>query len=114
MLNLFFVGVSVAVLLEVGKNQGLAGGAIILGYGFVGSIIALVVAIILNNILKKRYIVFVNKVLVWVIIVFSIGFTLNYFFNIKPKKTQEQQKKMFNEVSYGSINIASYLISIND
>ena len=41
----FFVGLSIAGLIEAGKHQALAGGAIVLGYGVMGAVIGLLIAL---------------------------------------------------------------------
>ena len=41
----FFTGILVAILVDAGKDQMLAGGAIVLGYGLVGAFIGILLAI---------------------------------------------------------------------
>ena len=45
LITCFFIGLSYAGLVEAGKHQGLAGGAIVLGYGVVASGIGLILAL---------------------------------------------------------------------
>ncbi len=59
----FFIGMVLAGISGVAKGQGLAGGAIILGYGVMSGAIALIASIILAIYLKPSTIYFLNKVL---------------------------------------------------
>jgi len=87
----FFVGLGVAGLVGAGKNQGLAGGAIVLGYGVITAFFSFIAAIILVSNSNKSLIVKCNKILTIVIITFIGYFTWNYQTNIKPKREANEK-----------------------
>jgi hypothetical protein len=76
--SFFFVGASVAGVLGLAEGQGLAGGAIILGYGLLGSVTAVVIAIIMVNLCSNKVIVWTNVALTCVTAILVLYFTLNY------------------------------------
>ena len=82
----FFVGVSYAGWVEAGKNQGLAGGAIVIGYGVVAAFIALISALFIAYYIKRPVIVKINVVLAISILAFWGYYTWNYYTNVKPKR----------------------------
>lgn len=84
----FFAGVQFANLIEAGKGQMLAGGAIVLGYGVIGAIIGLVLSIFISIIYKSKpkYIIRLNKIMAIVVVVFFVFFWAKY--QIKETKSQ--------------------------
>ena len=68
----FILGGLFSVYLGAGKNQGLAGGAIVLGYALMYAVGAVIVAIILASILKTKTVVNANIVLFIIVILFII------------------------------------------
>jgi mannose/fructose/N-acetylgalactosamine-specific phosphotransferase system component IID len=76
----FFAGIMVATLVDAGKGQMLAGGAIVLGYGVVGAVLGLVVALYLSLIYraKPKDIILWNKLLAVLVLCFWIVFYVRY------------------------------------
>lgn len=69
----FLVGLFIAKWTGAGKNQMLAGGAIVLGYGVVGWIVGLITALLTVNQLNRKEIIKSNKFF-GVILALSIAF----------------------------------------
>jgi uncharacterized membrane protein YebE (DUF533 family) len=88
----FFLGLIYAGLVDAAKNQGLAGGAIVLGYGVIAAFIGLLGALLAAYKLSGKIIVSINKILGLIILGFFAYFTWNYYTNVKPKRNQQQQK----------------------
>lgn len=86
----FFIGVSIAGFTGAGKNQGLAGGAIVFGYGVIASFFALVSALLFSIKLERNIIIIINKVLAIILLLFLSYFTWNYYSNVKPKQDQQE------------------------
>ena len=76
----FFLGVQFANIIEAGKGQMLAGGAIVLGHGVVGAIIGLVFSIFISIMYKSKpkVIVLANKILAVAVFGFIIFFWVKY------------------------------------
>ncbi len=76
----FFLGILAANIVDAGKGQMLAGGAIVLGYGVVGAVLGLVISIILSTIYKVKSSVkiLLNKILVVLLLSLWIFFYLKY------------------------------------
>lgn len=82
----FFVGIIYAGLIDAGKEQGLAAAAIVLGYGFIASCMALIGSIIMALKLNAKTIININKAL-GIILLMIIGYFMwNYYANVKPKR----------------------------
>ena len=88
----FFLGVTYAGITDAGKNQGLAGGAIVLGYGVISSFFALLMAFFIAFKSSKKTIVVLNKVFGLMIVGFIVFFTWRYYTIIKPKRELQQQE----------------------
>ena len=86
-LTSFFVGLIIADLLEAGKYQGLAAGAIVLGYGVVGAGIGLMLALFIAWKANRKTVVRLNGVLAVIILVFIV------YFHFKYKERREAQKQ---------------------
>jgi len=84
----FFVGASYAGIVEAGKNQGLAGGAIVLGYGVIASVIGFVIALIVANKVNRKTTIWINIILALSIVGFYIYFHLKF---LERKKAREEQ-----------------------
>jgi len=91
----FFVGLIIAGILEAGKGQMLAGGAIVLGYGVVAAIIGLIFAFFITGRASRKFVVTGN-----IVLVISIIAIWGYFYirhqnkqNAKEKENIEQPKK---------------------
>jgi hypothetical protein len=85
-LNFFFIGILYAVLTDAAKGQGLAGGAIVLGYGVMGSVIGLMIAVILAYYFEEKHIIIFNKIL-------SIIFALFIFITAFRFFTREEKEE---------------------
>lgn len=99
----FFIGISIARITGAGKNQGLAGGAIILFHGIIASLFAFITALIISIKANRKLIINLNKILVLIILLFTSYITWNYYTNIKPERdgqTIEAPKKEPTTVSY--------------
>jgi len=81
----FLIGVLVVGVTGAAKNQGLAGGAIVLGYGIIGAGIGLIFSIILTSKLEKKIIVRAN----WILVVALVG----AFFYLQQNYTKRQELK---------------------
>ncbi|WP_339903281.1 hypothetical protein [uncultured Cyclobacterium sp.] len=78
--------------MEVGKNQGLAGGAIVLGYALMYAFGALIVAIVLAGRLKTKIIIYANIVLFIIMTLFIILGYLRHL-EIEENKVPAQQEQ---------------------
>ncbi|MBL1213231.1 MAG: hypothetical protein HND52_07740 [Ignavibacteriae bacterium] len=78
LINFLFIGIFYAVLTGAAKGQGLAGGAIVLGYGVIAGILALIVSIIFAYILEEKIVLLLNKILgiVFALIVVVIAYRI--------------------------------------
>lgn len=93
MLLVFFVlGLFFAAFIEAGKNQGLAGGAIVLGYGVLFGGIGFIGSFFLAYLLKVSII----KKLNWLLLIVLLG-TWGYKYNefTQRDKLQEEESKKF-------------------
>jgi hypothetical protein len=63
LVNFIFIGIFFAVVTDAARGQGLAGGAIVLGYGVITGAIALIVSILLAYYLEDKIIILLNKIL---------------------------------------------------
>ena len=89
----FLVGASVAGVLGLAEGQGLAGGAIILGYGLFGSVTAVVIAIFMVNLCSNKVIVWTNIALTCVAAILVIYFTLNYQKRERERESNQEPKQ---------------------
>lgn len=85
------MGISYALLIEAGKDQMLAGGAIVLGYGVLGSAIGLVIALFLAAKGSKKLIKRIN-----IIMLFMIAFYWIYF-SVKHRQRNKQKQEGFHK-----------------
>ena len=83
----FFAGLSYAGLTDAGEGQGLAGGAIVLGYGIAFAFGALVISVIVANTLPIRSIKRFNKI-IGVIVIIGVGILAYRFFSIQNHQTE--------------------------
>ncbi len=92
----FFGGVSYAGWIEAAKDQMLAAGAIVLGYGVMGAIIGLFAALIIAYGAGRTVIIRLNMILPLIIIAFVAYYAIKFKRKQKAKQEQdriEQQKK---------------------
>ncbi len=93
MLLVFFaIGLYVAGLLGAGKNQGLAGGAIVLGYGVVFGIIAFISSFFIAYQIKHKLIIRFNWILL-LLLVLAYGITHYRYLERQNKQKQQQDFK---------------------
>lgn len=95
---LFFLGLIYAGIVEAGKGQMLAGGAIVLGYGVIGAFIGFCLSLVAAFNAKRALIIKINIILTLIIVTSFAYFTIKYqkrqrekLENDKPKR--EQPKK---------------------
>lgn len=86
----FFVGAAYAGLTNAAKGQGLAGGAIVVGYGFMFALTAFIASILGAYYLKDRTIVITNRIMA-ILLIISIGI-LTYRFMAR-EKTENLEKE---------------------
>lgn len=86
----FFIGIAYAGLINAGKGQMLAGGAIVLGYGVIFSIVAFITSLFLTHRLKHKVIVKTNVVLFLALIVFLTYFRYQYQERQELKQQENQ------------------------
>ncbi|MEO9512166.1 MAG: hypothetical protein ABJN84_18135 [Flavobacteriaceae bacterium] len=93
----FFVGLTYAGLVGAGKNQGLAGGAIVFGYGIVIAAIGLLVALFLAKRASRKTIIKSNVVLVLCSVAFYAYYHVKFLERQKDRGQEneniEQPKK---------------------
>ncbi len=89
-LTFFFVGLFFAKIMEVGKGQMLAAGAIVLGYGIIFASVALIGSFVITYKLKHKIIVRINILLLTILISFFAYFTYQY--QVREKSEQEEKQ----------------------
>ncbi|NJX14240.1 hypothetical protein [Tamlana crocina] len=87
----FFVGLSYAGLVGAGKNQGLAGGAIVLGYGVVAMFLGLLVALLVAYKFQRKLVFRLNIALAVSIVGFWGYFHLKYLEKQKARALEKQK-----------------------
>ena len=91
----FFIGLTYAGIVEAGKGQMLAGGAIVLGYGVIGAFFGLILAIFIAVKANRSLIMKLNIFLALAIVAFFSYYTINYQKRqkVKEKGKIEQEKQ---------------------
>ena len=84
----FILGGSFSGYMEVGKNQGLAGAAIVLGHALMYALGALILAIFLASRLKTRFIIYSNFMLFTLL---SILIFIGYLKHLEKQKSNIHQ-----------------------
>lgn len=87
----FLGGIFISGLLGAGKNQGLAGGAIVVGYGVISSIIGFISSFIIASVVNIKTIIKANWILL-ISISITVGYTY-YKFSIRDKVQKEENEK---------------------
>ncbi len=90
----FIVGVYYAGFIEAGKNQGLAGGAIVLGWGVLFAAIALVLSFFATYKIAHKKIVIGNWIL---FVLLLIGYGITHYRYNQRQKLKEEKDKPFKE-----------------
>tara|TARA_R110002073_G_scaffold139232_2_gene289386 strand:+ start:171782 stop:172765 length:984 start_codon:yes stop_codon:yes gene_type:complete len=85
----FFIGIAYAGLVEAGKGQMLAGGAIVLGYGVIGAVVGFCLALVLASKAERKLILKINGLLAVIVLISFMYFALKYQ---KRQHDKEQQK----------------------
>ena len=88
----FFLGIVYASIIEAGKGQMLAGGAIVFGYGVIGAFIGLCLSIFTAIKAKRHSIIKINGLLTLIIVASFAYFYVNYQKRQREKLENEQQK----------------------
>ncbi|WP_191858863.1 hypothetical protein [Hanstruepera ponticola] len=82
-ITFFFLGMFYAGITDAAKGQGLAGGAIVFGYGIISAFFALLISIFLAYKASRKAILTVNKVLGLITAGFLLYFTWRYYTQIE-------------------------------
>ena len=83
----FLIGLFYANWIEAGKNQGLAAAAIVLGYGVIFSMIALILSFFAAYRLKHKTIIRINLILS----IFALAGVLLIFFKVNERNMQRKK-----------------------
>lgn len=86
----FFIGLSVAGMVDAGKGQGLAGGAIVVGYGVIAAALGLITALFLAGNLSRKALIRLNGIVALCIVLFYGYYHMRYKAREK-ERTQEEQ-----------------------
>ncbi|MFL0354661.1 hypothetical protein [Xanthomarina sp. GH4-25] len=91
----FFVGLTYASIVEAGKGQMLAGGAIVFGYGVIGAFLGLIIAIFITVKTNRKLIIKLNLFLALAIVAFFSYYTIKYqkLQKVKEKEKLEQENQ---------------------
>lgn len=90
----FFSGLTYAGIVEAGKHQGLAGGAIVFGYGVVGAFLGLLIALFVAYKTNRKIIFWLNIILAVAIACFYGYYHLKYLERKKTKALEKQKKEL--------------------
>lgn len=90
LLVFFLIGMYYAGWIEAGKNQGLAGGAIVLGWGVLFGVVAFILSFFLTSRINQKRIIIANLVL-FILLLFGYGIT-HYRFNQRDRLQKEKNK----------------------
>ncbi|KAA3612503.1 MAG: hypothetical protein D8M58_20275 [Calditrichaeota bacterium] len=107
----FFLGMVFAGITGAGKNQGLAGGAIVLGYGVMSGVIVFILAIVLARYLKNELIVLINKIYAALLIIFLLFSIYRYNTNRSDLNPDNQPQKT--KVTTSSVSMISAPQALN-
>ena len=88
LLTFFMAGLYFAALIGAGKGQGLAGGAIVLGYGLLFGGIAFIVSFFIAYQVKHKLIVRFNWIL---LLLLAIAYGITHYRYLERQKVQEEQ-----------------------
>lgn len=91
LLLFFFLGLLYAGWMEAGKNQGLAGGAIVLGYGVLFAMVALIISFFVTYRSEHKHIVRANVVLALLILA-------SFLFVKNKADTRRKERKERDEI----------------
>lgn len=83
----FFSGITVAGMVDAGKGQMLAGGAIVLGYGVVGALLGFLIALLLAYRVNRKTILLLNALLAFGI----LSFWGYYYMKYQDRQQKQEQ-----------------------
>ncbi|GHC64573.1 hypothetical protein [Ulvibacter litoralis] len=93
LLSFFIIGLHFASAIEAGKNQGLAGGAIVLGWGVLFGSIAFISSFFIATVLKPTLLKKINWILLIIILIASsLKYNEYQLRNMKQQETENQFK----------------------
>ena len=87
----FAGGLLFAIITDAAKNQGLAGGAIVLFYGVIAAFIAFVISIFVAHLARHKTVVIINRILGVICLVIASYFIYNHI--TKEKKESPIKKE---------------------
>jgi hypothetical protein len=96
LLVFFIVGMYFAALIEAGKNQGLAGGAIVLGWGILFAGIAFITSFFVTHKVEHRKIVIGNWIL---FVLLLIGYGVTHYRFMQRDKQQKERNEPYQKKS---------------
>jgi mannose/fructose/N-acetylgalactosamine-specific phosphotransferase system component IID len=88
----FFIGLSYAGLIEAGKGQMLAGGAIVLGYGVMGAFIGFCISLAVAYKADRKWIIRLNAIMAVGLVAFWA------FYAIRFQQRKEEREQQNNEI----------------
>lgn len=94
LLVFFIVGMYVAGWMEAGENQGLAGGAIVLGWGVLFGVIAFIASFFATYHLAHKKIIVGNWVL---FVILLLGYGITHYRFMQRDKLQQERNKPYNK-----------------
>ena len=106
-INFIFIGIFFAVATDAAKGQGLAGGAIVLGYGVIAGAGALIVSILMAYYLEEKVVILLNKILGILLSLFIIVVAIRFF----TREQKEEYKSPKRQVTPTAA--ASFVADIN-
>jgi hypothetical protein len=107
LINFIFIGIFFAVVTDAAKGQGLAGGAIVLGYGVIAGAAALIVSIFLAYYLDEKIVILLNKILGVIFSLFIIIIAIRFF----TRQQKEEYKSPKRQVTPTAV--ASFVANVN-
>lgn len=96
----FLLGTVLAGIAGAGKNQGLAGGAIVLGYGVMAGFFALIAAVVTVGFVKESRVKLFNKILAVIFILLII--IIFYRFQTRQAAMNQTSPPQFEKTAYPS------------
>ncbi|MEZ4858694.1 MAG: hypothetical protein R2781_07775 [Flavobacteriaceae bacterium] len=103
LLVFFIMGIYFAGLIDAGKNQGLAGGAIVLGWGVLFAGIAFIISFFITYKVEHRKIVIANWILFALLLT---GYGITHYRFVQRDKLQKEENKPYQKKSTTPTKIA--------
>jgi len=108
----FFVGITFAKIVEAGKDQGLAGGAIVFGYGVIASVIGLIISLFVAHKINRKTIIRLNIILALCLAGFYAYYQIRYLNRLKARELETQKTELPKQPSSFATNVI-YKITFN-